>query len=133
MEAICLQEYGKTNKPRTAPGIEKYVRLRGFTGDSYDTKGCVKYDGQKILVDTYNAWLTEAIAEEIKRGFMGYGGMAGRAVSPRSGGEAVLEQLKYLLNTPLLSASDVMKGKAELDKSRAIYRAEIPVPSTNPV
>jgi hypothetical protein len=129
MEAICLQKYGETGKPRAASRIEKYVRLRGFTGDSYDTKGYVKYDGQTIRVDTYNAWLTEAIAEEIKQGFMGYGGMAGRAVSPRSGGESVLEQLKYLLNTPLLSASDVMKGKAVLYKSKAIYRAEIPVPS----
>jgi len=127
MDAIFLHEYVENGM---APRIVKYVRLRGFAGDSYDTKGCVKYDGKTIRVDTYNAGLTEAISEEIERGFMGYGNMAGIVVSPRSGGEVVLDQLKYLLNTPLLSASDVMKGKPQLDKSRVIYGAEIAVPAT---
>jgi hypothetical protein len=127
MDSLC------SCKPRTSSAIAKYVRLRGFTGDLYTTKGCVKYDGGKICVDTYNAELTEAIAEEIGQGFMGRGCMAGRVVSPLSGGDMVLDQLKYLLNTPLLSASDVMKGKAELDKNRVIYGAEIMIPATKSV
>ncbi|MFZ2454977.1 MAG: hypothetical protein WAX07_00650 [Candidatus Altiarchaeia archaeon] len=105
------------------PGIDKmrYVRLRGETGGLYETKGYVRYDGSRIRIDTYSSSLTEALAEEIEKGLLG------------SGGDAVLENLKNVLNTPVLSASGVMRGRPQPDKGRIVYGADVFVPTVREI
>jgi hypothetical protein len=111
MNAIILQKerveaIRKTKRTR-------YVVLKGFVQGRYVVRGYVECTGGKIRVETYHAILTEALTEEIAK----------RCIEPRR--QNVLEDLKYLLNTPLLSASEIMTGKPLLDKKRIIYGAEL--------
>ncbi|MBN2251104.1 MAG: hypothetical protein JW724_03405 [Candidatus Altiarchaeota archaeon] len=97
---------------------ERYIVLKGFVDGEYCVRGCVKYDGVRIHVETYHASLTEAMAQEIGEKY------------PGMGGDRILEELRNLLDTPLLADSEVRSGRVRLDSNRIVYGAEV---STRPV
>lgn len=102
----CAEGYASMENTR-------YVLLRGESDGSYETKGYVAYDGSRINIETYSSSLTEALAEEL----------AARCVGGESG--SILEDLRNLLNTPLLSTSEITGEKPKLDRAKAIYGAEL--------